>query len=148
MACSVHQVDSAPATTLEVVQVLIVIVIVIVLVVAIGVVVAMRREPSMPERPSVEPATTAHTPAAPEAAPMSDLESALSKVTDSAGRPIKDHIDAETDHVDELRVADDTGPLLRRALDHVAKPDDDTPLAAPHDGSGEPPTESAAPPAN
>lgn len=146
MACSVHQVAGAPATTLEAVQVLILILIVIVLVVAIGAVVAMRRRPSTPDRPPVEPAAT--TPAAPEPAPMSDLESALSKVTDSAGRPIKDHIDAETDHVDELRVADDTGPLLRRALDHVARPDDDASAAAPHDGAGEPPTEGAAPPAN
>lgn len=52
--------------------------------------------------------------------PMTGLESALSQVTDRAGRPIRDRIDAETGHVDELRVPDDTGPLLRRALDHVA----------------------------
>ena len=52
--------------------------------------------------------------------PMTGLESALSQVTDRDGRPIRDRIDAETGHVDELRVPDDTGPLLRRALDHVA----------------------------
>jgi len=53
---------------------------------------------------------------------MTDLESALAQVIDSAGRPIRDRIDAESDNVDHLRVPDDTGPLLRRALDHVANP--------------------------
>ncbi len=78
---------------------------------------------------------------------MSDLESALSQVTDSTGRPIKDHIDAETDHVDELRVPDDTGPLLRRALDHVAKPaDEDAQAPDPADADGDPPAEGGTSP--
>jgi len=51
--------------------------------------------------------------------PMTGLESALSAVTDREGRPIRDRIAAESGHVDEFRVPDDTGPLLRRALDHV-----------------------------
>ena len=55
-------------------------------------------------------------------APMIGLESALSQVTDRSGRPLREHIDAEQRHVDELRVPDDTGPLLRRALDHVEQP--------------------------
>ncbi len=53
---------------------------------------------------------------------MNDLESALASVTDRTGHPIQERIDAETGHIDELRVTDDTGPLLRRALDHVAHP--------------------------
>lgn len=55
--------------------------------------------------------------------PMTGLESALAQVTDRDGKPIRDRIDAEAGHVDELRVPDDTGPLLRRALDHVAPGD-------------------------
>jgi hypothetical protein len=33
---------------------------------------------------------------------------------------MRDRLDAESAHVEELRVTDDTGPLLRRALDHVS----------------------------
>lgn len=54
--------------------------------------------------------------------PMVDLESALARVTDRSGRPLREHIDAEQQHVDDLRVPDDTGPVLRRALDHVGQP--------------------------
>lgn len=63
-------------------------------------------------------------PAAPPAEPMTDLESALAQVTDRDGRPIRERIDAETAHIDPLRDPDDTGPLLRRALDSVVHPDD------------------------
>ena len=59
-------------------------------------------------------------------------ESALAQVTDRDGKPIRDRIDAEAGHVDELRVPDDTGPLLRRALDHVA----------PGDAAADPPPQS------
>lgn len=51
--------------------------------------------------------------------PMTGLETALEQATDRSGRPIREAIDAETGHVDDLRVPDDTGPLLRRVLDHV-----------------------------
>ena len=56
--------------------------------------------------------------------PMTGLESALDKATAHDGRPMREALDAETAHVDDLRVPDDTGPLLRRALDHVVTPDD------------------------
>jgi hypothetical protein len=62
---------------------------------------------------------------------MNGLESALASVTDRTGHPIRERIDAETGHIDEFRVPDDTGPLLRRALDHVANP------AAHPPGSGQ-----------
>ncbi len=65
--------------------------------------------------------------------PMTGLESALAQVTDRDGKPIRERIDAEAGHVDQLRVPDDTGPLLRRALDHVA----------PGDVAADPPTESS-----
>lgn len=77
---------------------------------------------TMLRRRSSTGATTSDTTdatAPPAAVPMTGLESALAQVTDRTGRPIRDHIDAETQHVDDLRVPDDTGPLLRRALDHV-----------------------------
>jgi flagellar basal body-associated protein FliL len=122
------------------VQVLILILIVIALVVVIGAVFAMRRKPASPSTARSAPEVDARTPVVPEPPPMSDLESALSQVTDSTGRPIKDHIDAETDHVDELRVPDDTGPLLRRALDHVAKPADDEAQTPDPDNAGDDPS--------
>ena len=85
---------------------------------AVLVVVAMRRRSAtaVPSAPVVAAAT------GPADEPMVGLESALSRVTDRSGRPIREHIDAEQQHVDDLRVPDDTGPLLRRALDHVAPP--------------------------
>jgi hypothetical protein len=65
---------------------------------------------------------------------MTGLEAALAEVTDRDGRPIGERIEAEAEIVDDLRVPDDTGPLLRRALDRVEHddaahrdPDDDTP---------------------
>jgi hypothetical protein len=131
------------------VQVLIPILIVIALVVVIGAVFAMRRKQASSSAARSAAGSGTHTPAVPEPPPMSDLESALSQVTDSAGRPIKDHIDAETDHVEELRVPDDTGPLLRRALDHVAKPaDDDAQAVGQDDTADDPPAEGEAPPAH
>lgn len=62
---------------------------------------------------------------------MTDLESALARVTDRDGRPIREKIDAESVHVDPLRDPEDTGPLLRRALDSVASHDDPAVLPAP-----------------
>lgn len=101
-------------------QVLIPILIAIALAVVVGAVVMNRRRPSATVE-AVVPDSSAKR-SIPEPPPMNDLDAALTKVTDSAGRPIRDRIDAESDHVDELRVPDDTGPLLRRALDHVATP--------------------------
>jgi len=59
---------------------------------------------------------------------MTGLEAALAQVTDRDGRPIGERIDAESELVDDLRAPDDTGPLLRRALDRVEH--DDTPIDA------------------
>jgi hypothetical protein len=68
--------------------------------------------------------TAPSTPPRPEPAPMTGLEQALNQVVDKSGTTMAARLDAESAHVDELRVSDDTGPLLRRALDHV-RPDDD-----------------------
>lgn len=90
----------------------------VVLVVAVALVAIVLRRRSASGTHTAAPAA-ATVVAPPPDVPMTDLEAALAKVTDRTGRPIRDHIDAETQHVDDLRVPDDTGPLLRRALDHV-----------------------------
>ena len=58
----------------------------------------------------------------PEPPPMRGLEDALNQVTDRSGTTMAARLDAEGAHVDDLRDVDDTGPLLRRALDHVTPP--------------------------
>ena len=125
-------------TTLAAVALLIPIVIVVALGVAVGAFLLLRRRSGRSAATGVTTAAPPPRPAPPAPIPMIDLESALARVTDSAGRPIRDRIDAESGHVDELRVPDDTGPLLRRALDHVAKPaaaDPDASAGEPVDGS-------------
>jgi hypothetical protein len=102
------------------VTILIPILIVIAVLVLVGVVLAMRRRPVKPY--TAAPLEPPPGPSVPEPPPMIDLESALAKVTDRSGRPIRDRIDAEAGIVDGLRVPDDTGPLLRRALDNVVHP--------------------------
>jgi hypothetical protein len=110
---------------------------VVVTVAAVVAIVPARRRRST--GPSVEPAADHPRPSAPRGAPpMSGLESALARVTDRDGRPIGERLDAEAGHVDDLRVPDDTGPLLRRALDHVEHHDPHTEQAdgdARSDGS-------------
>lgn len=71
-------------------------------------------------------------PARTSAAPMTGLEAALAQVTGRDGRSIGERIDAEAPLVDELRVPDDTGPVLRRALDRVEGHDDPDADADPH----------------
>ena len=80
-----------------------------------------------------------------EPTPMTGLEDALNQATDRTGTTLAARLDAEGTHVDELRVGDDTGPLLRRALDHVDRRDgadgDEQPRDATH---GEPDQPDAA----
>ncbi len=57
-------------------------------------------------------------------APMLGLEAALDQVADRSGTKLRQKLEAEAAIVDDLRVADDTGPLLRRALDRVEHTDD------------------------
>jgi hypothetical protein len=54
------------------------------------------------------------------AAPMVGLEAALDGVTDAQGRTLREQLDAGAPEVEQLRGDDDTSPILRRALDHVA----------------------------
>jgi hypothetical protein len=64
--------------------------------------------------------------------PMTGLEVALDQVTDSSGRRMRDAIEGGT-VIDDLIVPDDTGPILRRALDNVeqAEPASPAPSAEP-----------------
>lgn len=107
---------------------IIVIIVAVVVAIAVGVVL-MRRRGASDTAPAPEPPTTPRTPR-PEPPPMTGLEEALNKATDRTGHTMADRLDAETDHVAELRETDDTGPLLRRALDSVDRgqdgPTDDT----------------------
>jgi hypothetical protein len=97
-----------------------IVVIILALAIVAGVLMARRRS----RRQVAEPDEPVAAPA--EAAPMTGLEAALERATDRTGRPLRDRLDAETAHVDDLRVPDDTGPLLRRALDHVGQPGEAT----------------------
>ena len=97
-------------------------------IVVIVVVVLLRRRAS---GAAPEPVAAPHArPERPADLPMSGLEAALAQVTGRDGRPIGERIDAEAQHVDDLRVPDDTGPLLRRALDHVEHRDHEAPRGA------------------
>ncbi len=126
------------ATTLT--SVVWVIGLVLVVAVVIGVVVFVMRRRSSNDAPT-PPASAAPAADTGETA-MTGLEAALAQVTGRDGRPIAEHIDAESQHVDDLRVPDDTGPLLRRALDHVEQ-HEPTPGDAPTDASPDDSTDGA-----
>jgi hypothetical protein len=53
-----------------------------------------------------------------DTAPMTGLEVALDEVTDSSGRKMRENLETGT-AIDDLIVPEDTGPILRRALDNV-----------------------------
>ena len=114
-----------------------IIVVVVVVAIVVGAVVMRRRSASTPA-PTPDPPPVPRAPR-PEPAPMTGLEEALNKATDRSGSTMADRLDAEQGHVDELRQTDDTGPLLRRALDSVDRSHD-----APVDGDTAPAAESAA----
>jgi hypothetical protein len=64
------------------------------------------------------------------AAPMMGLESALDQVMDRSGRKMRENLEAEAAIVDDLKTPDDTGPILRRALDRVERPAEQPPTAS------------------
>ncbi len=61
---------------------------------------------------------------------MRGLEGALDQVTDRTGRNMREKIEGGT-AIDDLRVPNDTGPILRRALDNVEHTKPDEPASAP-----------------
>jgi hypothetical protein len=112
-----------------------VIVIVAALVVVLAVVIAVVAGLNVSRRRATSGATpTALPPPVVDDRPMTGLETALAKATDRSGRPMRDVIDGERARVDDLRVSDDTGPLLRHALDRVTPPP--TTLEPPDPASG------------
>ena len=62
--------------------------------------------------------------------PMRGLEGALDQVTDRSGKNMREKIEGGT-AIDDLRVPNDTGPILRRALDNVEHAKPDEPANAP-----------------
>lgn len=111
--------------------------VVVAVVVVVVIIVVVRRRRGASAR-GATPSTPRH---AMVTAPMTDLESALARVTDRDGRPIREKIEAESVHVDPLRDPEDTGPLLRRALDSVAHHDDPAaPAAHDHRAAGDAPS--------
>lgn len=97
-----------------------------------------RRTPAKSPEPAESPRPTRVV----DAAPLTGLESALDHVTDRSGRPIRDRIESTT-AIDELKVPEDTGPILRRALDQVEHTHPPTGAESPAGEAAEPPTESA-----
>lgn len=114
-----------------------IIVVVVVVAIAVGVVM-MRRTRAATAAPTPEPPVAPRMPR-PAPAPMTGLEEALNKATDRTGHTMADRLDAEQDQVDRLRQTDDTGPLLRRALDSVDRGHD-----VPAEGDAAPVAEGAA----
>jgi hypothetical protein len=53
-----------------------------------------------------------------DATPMTGLEVALDQATDRSGKNMREKIETDTE-IGDLIVPDDTGPILRRALDNV-----------------------------
>lgn len=93
------------------------VVIAVIVIVIAGTAVLVTRKPRVPATPAADADRSRSTIAPP--APMTGLESALDEITDRTGTKLRQKLEAEAAVVDDLRVADDTGPLLRRALDRV-----------------------------
>jgi hypothetical protein len=72
--------------------------------------------------PAPPPPTPERVSRVTDTAPMTGLEVALDQVTDSSGRKMRENIETGT-AIDDLIVPEDTGPILRRALDNVEHTD-------------------------
>lgn len=103
---------------MTVVTVVILAAVIIAVVAALAVLLTRRRQAPEPPAPSADASRSSIAPPA----PMTGLESALDQVTDRSGRKLRDKLEDEAAIVDDLRIPDDTGPLLRRALDRVEQP--------------------------
>lgn len=128
------------ATTLSSV-VLVIVLLIVLAIVGVAAFLLRRRASQAPAQPVAAPVAPVEPDSNP---PMTGLESALAQVTDRDGRPIGERIEEESQHVDDLRVPDDTGPLLRRALDHVEHHDD---KATGNAGADDAPGDASAEPA-
>jgi hypothetical protein len=93
------------------------VVVAVLVLLVVGVAVVLTRKRREPTAPPLDADRSRSTIAPP--APMTGLESALDQVTDRTGTKLRQKLEAEAAVVDDLCVPDDTGPLLRRALDRV-----------------------------
>jgi hypothetical protein len=85
----------------------------VIVIVAVGGWALWRRAQAKPASPEPPRPTRVADPA-----PMTGLEAALDQATDRSGRKMREKIEGAT-AIDDLRVPEDTGPILRRALDQV-----------------------------
>jgi hypothetical protein len=109
----------------------VIVVVIIVAVVMIGAWVVRRRSSAGAPPPAEPPKVSRVT----DPTPMRGLEVALDQVTDRTGRNMREKIEGGT-AIDDLRVPNDTGPILRRALDNVEHPHpDDSAQTRPDAGS-------------
>ena len=106
--------------------------IVVVVIVAVVLVVGGMLLSKAHAKPAPPPAAPERVSRVTDAAPMTGLEVALDQVTDRTGRNMRDKIETGT-AIDDLIVPEDTGPILRRALDNVehADPPPGAPAAEP-----------------
>jgi hypothetical protein len=118
----------------------IVVLVAVVALATLGAVVVTRLRQPIAEAPMRRSTITA-------AAPFTGLESALDSATGRDGRKLRDKIEGET-AIDDLRVVDDSGPILRRALDHVAHANDNAHVDHGRVDAGDlPPVTKSEPPA-
>jgi hypothetical protein len=92
--------------------------IVVVVIVAVVAVVGWLLWSRSRRKPAPPPTAPERVSRVTDATPMTGLEVALDQVTDRSGRNMRDKIETST-AIDDLIVPDDTGPILRRALDNV-----------------------------
>ena len=93
-------------------------IIVVVIVAVVGVVGWLLWSRSRKASAAAAQSTPARASRVTDPTPMTGLEVALDQVTDRSGRNMRDKIESGT-AIDDLIVPDDTGPILRRALDNV-----------------------------
>jgi hypothetical protein len=105
-------------------------IIVVVIVAVAGVVGWVLRSRSRKARAAAAQPEPARASRVTDATPMTGLEVALDQATDRSGRNMRDKIESGT-AIDDLIVPDDTGPILRRALDHVEHAEPIAPAASP-----------------
>lgn len=96
----------------------------VIVVVAIAVAVVAHRRRSRADGAAGEMPSGSVLDDHPDPGPMTGLEDALNRLTDTSGQTMAERLDEESPSVEELRIPDDTGPLLRRVLDSLESDDE------------------------
>ena len=110
-------------------------IVVVVIVAVIGVVGGVLWSRSRKSAASAPDPTPERVSRVTDATPMTGLEVALDQATDRSGKNMREKIETDT-AIDDLIVPDDTGPMLRRALDSVEHPEPAPPAIAPDAAPG------------